>query len=109
MEGNGKEMGKEIDWVNNYFLILEDMEIFFSLTILSPFITQLITILITVCLCVCVLRLRKHQRRIEHLQSVAYTPLDSYPANTISNNQFIPGDTDVDDELLKDDGEITIQ
>ena len=54
--------------------------------------------------CICILRIRKRRQRIENLQSVAYTPLDSYPGSTVSNQQFAAGD---DEEILKD-GEITM-
>ena len=70
------------------------------------FFAKVVTILITVGLLICLLRTRKQRERIERIQSVAYTPLDSYPTNTVSNSQFVAGD---EDELLKDGGEISIQ
>ena len=63
------------------------------------------TVLVTLGLCVCILKGKKQRERIERIQSVAYTPLDSYPANTISNSQFV---ADFGDEELLKDGEINM-
>ena len=51
----------------------------------------MITVLISIALCACIISARSQERRRDRVHSVAYTPLESYPTNTITN-QFEPVD-----------------
>ena len=48
-------------------------------------LVQIITVLISIALCACIMSARSQERRGRRMHSVVYTPLKSYPTNTITS------------------------
>ena len=62
-------------------------------------VIEVIGFVISFGLCLCIISANSTERHVSRIQSMAYTPLESYPTNTVTN-EYGPNDVDIDNKSM---------